>query len=183
MALKTAKLEGRDHYVVPTVMITAGVHEGSGGPLYYSPEQLAKSANRWNGKPVLIKHGANDGSAGTPQVFEQQRVGTVFNTVFDGVRLKADLYLDVERLREISPQTIDSIKANRMVEVSTGLWSDHVAPGGSFMGKDFDAAVFNISPDHLAVVGPDEIGACSIKDGCGMLRNSSPGLPLPVMSF
>lgn len=186
MAVKTARLEGRDHLVVPTVMITAGVHEGSGGSLYYPTDQLANSVNKWNGKPVVLRHpdsqGPSGGSAGVPQVFEQQRVGTVFNTSFDGRRLKADLWLDVQRLQEISPQTLDAIKSNRMMEVSTGLFSDKVAPGGTFLGKDFYATVYNISPDHCAIL-PDEIGACSIKDGCGMLRNSSPGLPLPSMGY
>lgn len=181
MAVKTAKLEGRDHLIVPTVMITMGVHAGNNGALFYPADQLSNSVNGWNGKPVVIRH-PNDGGAGSPQVFEQQRVGTVFNTTFDGKRLKADLYLDVQRLQEISPQTLDAIRNGRMGEVSTGLWSDRLAPAGTFNGKDFHATVYNIRPDHLAIL-PDEIGACSVQAGCGMLRNSSPGLPLPVMTF
>ena len=33
--VRHAKLNGRDHIVVPAVMMTEGVHEGSGGPGYY----------------------------------------------------------------------------------------------------------------------------------------------------
>lgn len=180
MPARTAKLEGREHLIVPTVMLTVGVHNGSRGALYYPSEELAKTAARWSGKPVVILH--PDGSAGRPDVFERQRVGTIFNASFDGSRLKADLWLDVQRLSDLSPLTLDAIRSGKTVEVSTGLWSDAEAPGGTFSGKDFAATVYNIQPDHLAIL-PDRVGACSIRDGCGMLRNESSGLSLPAMAF
>jgi len=183
---RTGKLQGRDVLIAPTVLSVVGVQDGSNGPLLYTAEELRKSVPKWNGVPVTIDHpdvhGPAGGSAAAPEVWERQVVGTVFNTSFDGVRLKADLYLDVERLREVSPKTLDAVRNKRPMEVSTGHFSTQLTPSGMFNGKEYGAIVSDIVPNHLALL-PDLIGACSIKDGCGMLRNSSPGLPLPVMSF
>jgi hypothetical protein len=42
---------------------------------------------------------------------------------------------------------------------------------GIWNGRDFAFVDQNIHPDHIALL-PDEIGACSLKDGCGMNRNA-----------
>ena len=68
MHIPTKQLEGRDHLVVPVVMLTVGVHSGSRGPVFYPAHELKNSASLWNGRPVVVYHPAlyGDGSAGKP---------------------------------------------------------------------------------------------------------------------
>lgn len=56
-----------------------------------------------------------------------------------------------------------------MVELSTGLFTDNEVEAGTWNGEDFVAIARNYRPDHLAIL-PDKVGACSIKDGAGLLR-------------
>src|SRR5690606_1872073 len=49
-------LEGRQHLVVPMVMLTEGVHCGSQGCLFYPEEELAKVPAVWNYKPIVVYH-------------------------------------------------------------------------------------------------------------------------------
>ena len=49
-------LEGREHLVVPMVMMVEGVLDGSNGPLFYPAEEMAKLPQGWNEKPVVVQH-------------------------------------------------------------------------------------------------------------------------------
>jgi hypothetical protein len=172
MRIEIKELEGRDHFVVPMVMITEGVHNGSKGPIYYPPDQLRRSAPAWNGKPIVVYHPdmyAN-GFAGHPQVFNRQKVGTVFNAQFDGKRLKAEAWIDVQKVKRVDPRVYESIRQNKMVEVSTGLTFPNNNNAGTFNGEEFTMIAMDMQPDHLAIL-PDRIGACSIAKGAGLLRN------------
>jgi hypothetical protein len=42
---------------------------------------------------------------------------------------------------------------------------------GTLNGMEYGRIARNLMPDHLAIL-PDKIGACSIADGAGLLRNS-----------
>ncbi len=44
-------LDGKRYLVVPMVMLTVGVHNGSRGPLYYPKEELANLPLVWDHKP------------------------------------------------------------------------------------------------------------------------------------
>lgn len=50
------KWKGRDYIVAPLTLIVPGTLNGSQGPLYYPPEELAESASAWNGMPMMIGH-------------------------------------------------------------------------------------------------------------------------------
>jgi hypothetical protein len=189
MRIDIKELEGRDHFVVPTVMITVGVHAGSGGPIYYPPEPLRNTVMLWNGKPVVVYHPNmyNDNFAGNPSVYNRQKIGTVFNARFDGKRLLAEAWIDVQRARQVDRRVLETIHHRRMMEVSTGVIVEPAASGeGIFNGKQYHYAAANLIPDHLAVL-PDKKGACSIADGAGLVRNFDRlldnALPLPVMTF
>lgn len=175
MKITVQKLEGRDHFVVPTVMITEGVHAGSNGPLFYSAEVLAASAPLWNGKPIVVYHPSmqfSNGSAGDPAVFNQQKIGTIFNARMDGKRLLADAWIDAERVQVVDARVLNTIRAAQLMEVSTGLFHTPTQGNGVFNGKPYSAVVTNVVPDHLAIL-PDQLGACSIADGAGLCRNDS----------
>jgi len=174
VAIKQKLLEGRPHYVVPVVMGVAGVWCGSNGPLLYTAEELRKSVMHWNGRPAVVYHPsmASNCCAGDPDVFNRQRVGTIFNAHFDNKAkaLKAEAWLDPKRLAAVDPRVLKSIKEGEMVEVSTGLFLDPMPATGTFNGQEYEAVATNHRPDHLAIL-PDQIGACSIQMGAGLCRN------------
>ena len=56
------------------------------------------------------------------------------------------------------------------VEVSLGMFTENDMEEGEYEGKQYKGIAKNHRPDHLAIL-PDQIGACSCKDGCGLGAN------------
>lgn len=179
MQVEIKDLEGRDAYVVPVVMAVEGVMNGSRGALLYPADDLKKSVPLWNGKPVVVYHPDlyTDGLAAYPAVFNNQKIGTVFNAKFENKKLKAEAWIDPERLEKIDKRILFAIRNRQVVEVSTGLFNDVEEKRGVFNGKNYIGIARNYVPDHLAVL-PDLVGACSIDDGCGLVRNIGEVEPL-----
>ncbi|WP_425399565.1 hypothetical protein [Aeoliella sp.] len=162
MTGKVRTLEGRPHYVFPATLLVVGEHEGNNGLIEYSYNELAATASLWNGVPILLEHPPM-GPAGTPQVHDSQRVGTVFNAAMNGHALNAEAWLDIQRLEAIAPNVLQAIGSSQTVEVSTGLYiSDSSTRNstGAIVGR-------GLLPNHLALL-PHTEGACSIRAGCGM---------------
>lgn len=173
-------LEGREHIVVPMVMMTEGVHAGSGGPLYYPGDELARSVPVWNHKPVVIYHPVVNGkpvSACDPVQLNTRKVGVILNTKYDS-KLRAEAWLEKSRLEEVDDRVLEAIENNKLMEVSTGVFTDNKAEPGEWNGEKYDAIAMNYRADHLAIL-PDQIGACSIADGAGLLQVNSKALGLP----
>lgn len=173
-------LEGRKYMIVPMVMLTEGVHAGSNGPLYYPSAELAKTPVVWNHKPVVVYHPQMNGAATSacqPAVISRRKVGLILNTTWEPAKrgqpgkLKAEAWLEIDRLKTVDPRVLKSIQNGEMVEVSTGLFTDNESVVGRWGKEDYSSIARNYRPDHLAIL-PDEIGACSIRDGAGLLRNS-----------
>jgi len=167
-------LEGRPHLVVPMVMITEGVHAGSNGPLFYPAEELESASRVWNHKPIVVYHPEINGqgvSACDPTIMNSRKVGVVLNTAFDKTtkKLRAEAWLDKSRMGTVDARIQGFIDANKMMEVSTGLFTENEGPPGEWNGEKYDAIAKRHQPDHLALL-PDRVGACSIKDGAGLLR-------------
>jgi len=174
-AVRHGQMEGRDFLVVPMVMLTEGVHAGSEGPLYYSSEELAKIPAVWNHKPVVIHHPEMNGqavSACDPDILTNRKVGVIMNTTFEDGRLKAEAWLEAGRLKKIDERVMTALEEGKMVEVSTGLYTDNESMEGVWNGEPYTAVVRNCRPDHLAILY-DKKGACSIEDGAGLLRNAA----------
>jgi hypothetical protein len=166
MHIPISQLEGRDHYVVPTVMIKVGTFTGSSGAVHYTMEALRSSVNQWNGKPVVVYHPSMaDGSyANSPRIFNKQKIGLIFNTRMVGDKLKADAWIDVQRVASVDNRVHRAIVSKRPMEVSTGLVVE-------FMQNQAQSRIAQrLIPDHLAVL-PDQIGACSMADGAGLIVN------------
>lgn len=179
-------LAGRECLVVPLSMIVPGILNGSRGPLLYESPELKKSADSWNGMPIVLRHPVvNDlpVSARTPEILNQFGIGTVLTSKFDG-KLKAEGWFDVQNAERIAPEILAKIKSGKPVELSTGLFADYVPAesGATFNGQSYDFKVTNMRPDHLAVL-PDEVGACSLRDGCGVLVNSAKEPITNALSF
>jgi hypothetical protein len=175
--IRLTKFEGRDHIVVPVVMLTEGVHAGSGGPLYYPAEEIAKFPAAWNGRPVPVLHPVDDDgfpvSCNSPDVLESRNVGHVFNTRFSKGKLIAQLWLSVEKLGKVDDQLLQRLNAKEPIEVSTGLFLSVDNQSGEWNGEEYVGVAREFRPDHLALL-PIGTGACSLKDGCGIRTNSSP---------
>ena len=175
-------MEGRSYLVAPMVMMVEGVHAGSGGPILYTKEALAKSPEVWNHKPVVVYHPSSNGqsvSACDPIILSNRKVGVVMNTKLDDVKLdngdtvpgwKAEAWLEQDRIDKVDERISNFLENNEMMELSTGLFIDSVNEEGEWNEEHYDAIATNLRPDHLALL-PDLKGACSIEDGGGLLRN------------
>jgi len=170
--IRHAQLEGRDHLVVPMVMLVEGVHAGSDGPLFYPGDEIAKAAPIWNHKPIVVYHPKENGvgvTACSPAVLNQRKVGIILNTRYEDKKLKAEAWVEVSRLEAVDPRILEGLESETIQELSTGLFTANELADGEHNGKHYTAIARNHGPDHLAIL-PDEVGACSVADGAGFLR-------------
>lgn len=165
------------HVVVPVVMMVEGVHNGSLGAIFHSIEELGKFPESWNGIPVVIYHPEDsDGpiSANSPVVIDNVAVGKVYNTKVEGKKLTAEVWFDEEKLNKVSPTTLQEVNDMKEMEVSLGMYADYKDEVGTFNGEEYKVVAINHRPDHLAIL-PDQVGACSCADGCGLGANGKSG--------
>lgn len=177
--VRQESMEGRDWVVAHTQMITEGVHNGSGGPIYYPAGELAKLPAAWNHKPVVVYHPFVNGtfvSACNPDQLTTRKVGIMLNTKWDdkNKKLATETWLDPSRIQAVDSRVANAIENNEMMEVSTGLFMDLENKEGVWNGEEYVAIARNLQPDHLALL-PDQVGACSIEDGAGFLRLNQAG--------
>lgn len=171
--VRREKMEDREYLVVPMIMITHGVHAGSKGPMYYPGDELNRRPEVWNHKPIVVYHPEIDGqqvSACDPKILNEQKVGVILNSKYKGDKLHAEAWIDEARAKLVDKRVIDAIENKKMMEVSTGLFADAEQTEGEYKGKSYKGIARNFGPDHLALL-PDKVGACSIADGAGFLRN------------
>jgi len=166
-------LHGRDYIVAPMVMLTEGVHKGSAGPLLYREAEIKKATQAWNMKPVVVYHPNSNGQGVTacdPAVLNKQQIGVVLNTRWDKDKgkLRAEAWIDTKLAETVDNRVMDALENNKQMEVSTGLYTDNGGVPGVWNKEAYSAEAINHQPDHLAVL-PDQIGACSIADGAGLL--------------
>lgn len=172
---RRAKLQGRDYIVAPLTLIVPGVLNGSQGPLYYPPEEISKNPGVWNGVPIVVDHPTHGGqpvSARDPDVLNKQSIGQIFRSKAKG-KLTAEGWFDLEAVERIDNRIFQALEAGKQIELSTGLFTDNeAAEGGATTedGKPYSFIARNYRPDHLAIL-PDQIGACSVDDGCGVNVN------------
>lgn len=173
-AIQTKEFEGKKYLVVPVVMMVEGVHTGSGGPILHTAEELGKFTSSWDGRPVTISHPKRDGgyiSANSPEVLEES-VGFIFHTHFDSGKLKAEAWINEEKIKARSTTALAYIRNGKPLDVSVGVFTDSEAVSGDWNGEQYEAVAHNYRPDHLALL-PGEQGACSWNDGCGIRVNSN----------
>ena len=175
--IRTENHQGKEFLVVPVIMMNEGVHSGSHGTLFHSITELGKYPASWDGIPVTISHPQRNGgnvSANSPQVIEEEAIGRVYNTFVDGIKLKAEAWLDTNLMAGRFPEVLRAIKDQKPIDVSVGVFTDEEDEGGQYQGKDYTAIAHNHRPDHLALL-PNEVGACSWGDGCGIRNNMKGG--------
>jgi hypothetical protein len=171
--VRREQLNGVDHIVVPVIMMVEGVHSGSHGPILHLAEDLGRYPESWDGMPVTIGHplvGGQFVSANSPAVLQDWMVGRIFNTQITDSALRAEAWLDEVTLERISESTLERINNGEIIEVSIGIFSDEETVAGVWNNERYTAIARNHRPNHLALL-PDEVGACSIVDGCGIRVN------------
>jgi hypothetical protein len=178
-ALRTSQFEGRDHFVVPVVMILEGVVWAGNSP---RPElvlasELAKFPMGWNGRPVVGGHPSRHGnaiSANDPLTLGMEKFGTIFNAEMKGLKLCAEAWIDPDRANKpgsIGERALERIKEGKEVlEVSVGAYIVSEDAIGTYQGKPYEGIWREIMPDHLAILAEGDIGACSVDMGCGAMR-------------
>lgn len=157
--------------VAPMAMITAGVHNGSKGPLLYEEDDIKKAVPAWNMKPIVVYHPAINGggiSAADQDVLEKQQVGMLMNTEFRDGKLRAEAWIEEELANNVDERVMEALTNNKVMEVSTGLFTTDEPTSGEYGDKAYTHIARNHQPDHLALL-PDQVGACSVADGAGLL--------------
>lgn len=154
--------------MVPVIMARADVPMN--GSLFPVEEMWPAT---WNGVPVTVGHpetGDQFESANQPGTLTEWAVGKIFNAAVDGLLLKGEAWIDVERAEKVRPGLVALIESGEPMDVSTGYFCDGEAARGVLNGKEYQAIDRAIRPDHLALL-PDEEGACNWDDGCGVRSN------------
>ena len=156
-------LDGQDHLVIPVVAIKAGVVNG----FLYSPEELENFVAAWNGVPIPVNHPPK--TANTVECEEKFNIGKFYNVVFEDNAIKGEIWLNIEKAKKLGfCEIVDHFEKGEMMEVSTGLFCEVEQTPGVHNSEQFTGIVKGIRPDHLALL-PEDIGACSIADGCGAM--------------
>ena len=176
------KHQGEKHLIVPVVMMVEGVHNGSHGPLYHPAEELGKFPESWNGIPVIVRHPQKDGvyvSANSPDIVDDQVIGRVYNTKFEDGKLKAEVWINEHKASLVYPEILSCLRKGQPIDVSVGVFTDDEYISGEWNGENYVGIAKNHRPDHLALL-PNERGACSWTDGCGIRLNKEGNTPLEV---
>jgi len=173
---RTEKKDGTDYLVVKGVAIVEGVLNK-----YYVPfDEFGAFEKDWDGVPLVLRHPqGNGGSARVPNP-DVPVIGNFYGATLeaDNRRMTGEYWFSKEKLLSTpeGERIHNDILAGKMIETSTGYFASIENKPGQVSGKTYLGIQRNIHPDHIAVL-PDEVGACSIRDGCGINRNSS-GVPI-----
>lgn len=183
-SVRPATRGGRPFLVANGTIIVPGVLPGSKGPLFYPEDEVRNSAPLWDNVDIVLRHPTDPRtgaalSAKSAGVLQRVGMGLLQNTAFKSGRLGTELWFDVHNTERLDltlhpdHRVLPKLRRGQPVELSTGLYTKQKpAPlGAVFNGRSYSAVAVAYRPDHLAVL-PDEVGACSIRDGCGVLVNS-----------
>jgi hypothetical protein len=178
---RTEILRNEVYSVYPVVALVEGVLHASNSP---APE-LALAAefgalpSAWDGSPVVLSHPVINGrpvSANNPEVFGQSTMGFMYNTRLEDRKLKSEIWVNRKWATENGQQGIlDILDGGGSLEVSTGLFANVESRPGMHDGQPYAGIWRNVMPDHLAILPPGSVGACSIEDGCGIPRINQDG--------
>lgn len=160
------KFKGTEYLVFPVIAANVGVMNG----LFYTEEFFNNTVKDWNGVPVTLQHPTANGKHVSVEKAKEFIVGFFNNVSYVKEDLKGEVWLEKGLVEKNHPELIQILNSEQ-VDVSTGLFIDTFdETGGRYNGKAFERKVNDGRPDHLALL-PNEAGACSWKDGCGIRFN------------
>lgn len=171
---RTETLMGREHLVYPAVLVREQVLVNNLGRTFLPYAEIRASVDQWSGMPVVIRHPPGNRSARQPGILNRQGVGWIYQPRASRKALRAEIWLDTERLRDVqgADEVVENVEAGGIPEVSTGFDAAVTMVAGTHDGREYDLVFSQLRPDHLALL-PDQTGACSVEDGCGLARNAA----------
>ena len=163
---------GKEHLVIPCVAAIEGVLNKAFLPI----SSLEASLPAWEGVSVTMAHPKQYGqevSANTKFAQEEFVVGKFFNVSIDGIKFKGEFWICLESLENHERGSIflQKIEDGETIEVSTAYWAKISDNAGVYKGKSYNGIQYDLVPNHVAIL-VDEIGACSVSDGCGAPRTN-----------
>jgi hypothetical protein len=172
------ELDGVTHLVVPCIAIKEGVLNN----IFYSASELENFASSWNGVPVPVNHPMDENgthiTANNTVSESTVNIGRFYNVQWDAnlLALKGEIWLNISKAKKLGYiHLIERLEQGEIMEVSTGLFGNTVEEKGTYKDVSYERVISNIRPDHLALL-PNDIGACSVKQGCGAMRTNSDSL-------
>jgi len=177
---RVATENGREYRVASASIIVPGVLNGSKGALHYPPEEVQANPGVWNNVDLVVYHPQVNGqhvSAKDRSVPRESFIGFTRNDKFEGGKRRVEAWFDVQAVKNYDtvlrsqgkPEIMPRLEKGEPIELSTGLFTDNEARSGSWNGKGYTHVARNYRPDHLAIL-PDQKGACSLDDGCGVFN-------------
>lgn len=163
------KKDGREYLVAPVVAVVEGVLNDR----LVTMAEIGKSLPAWDGVPLVIDHPIQDGAFISAQSANVPHYGFLAAPSVNG-KFKAETWWDVALLQaagEPGETIIHNLENGHTMEGSTAYFQDEEQKPGVFNGVVYNAIARNIQPDHYAVL-LDGVGACSIRQGCGICANS-----------
>lgn len=177
---RLATFQGREHLVVPVVMLVEGVMHAINQPTaeLVLEEEFSKQPQGWNGRPVCgghpQLHGEFVSASITPDVLETESFGTLFNTYVRGKKLCTEAWIDPTRAEQhhIGADVLERIQSgDEVLEISVGVFARTEPASGVWAdGKKYEGIWRDLVPDHLAILAKGDTGACSVQAGCGAMR-------------
>lgn len=183
--LRHATHMGREIIIAPSVLLVEGVLNGSHGPLYYPWQEIENSIKLWDDQPLVVYHPEPGRTAKDPDVLDTHCIGRTYNSKADKPKARTECWFDVERTKNVDMRVYELLEDGKSIEASTGLYTENedAEEGAVFNGREYKAIARNYHPDHFAVL-PDQVGACSLADGGGILVNSiREGKPLDRLAL
>jgi len=177
-AVRTEQIQGREHLVTDAVLLVADrvirPLTGRGVGEFVPSSVLAREPAVWSGTLVTAGHPSVEMSiTNNPSAAERLAFGLVRNARFRDGKLVAELVIDPVRAAAVGPDAVDVVERLRkgqMVEVSIGAWVTMRPEQGIAAGGRFELIWEDLLPDHVAALGPEQVGACSGAMGCGIGR-------------
>jgi hypothetical protein len=157
--VRRTEVDGRSFYVAPVTLIVPGVLIGNQGPLLYPKDEVERSAPLWDNVEITYGHPKSN--------LDRRVLGVVRNSRIRNRKLVAEAWIDADTASKVDPRITEALRSGKQIEVSTGLAVTNEPVLGEWNGRVYTGVVRNFSPDHLAVL-LDAVGACSIRDGCGL---------------
>lgn len=174
--VRTEVFQGREYRVVPAVLVKSKVLYNNLGRTYLPADAITPEwAEMANGSPVVTDH-PRSRSARNPKVMNELGIGFVFNATAENGALKAEVYIDPARVAEVPDLKVilEKLEAGKPVEGSTGFPVGVESTSGVHNGVEYDVTILPTGFDHYATFA-EQIGACSVEDGCGLAQNKADG--------
>lgn len=159
--------DGQQYLVVPVVAIREQVISTDLGQHFVPANVISAAAPSWNDQPLTINHPPRELAFDDMLTWiSEHAVGKLRYARFDPEKkqLTAEAWIKIEAATQA---IVDQIEAGETMNVSIGCLSQIAPNVGQFNGRDYQGVMQSMFPNHLALL-PNDTGACSLDDGCGL---------------